>query len=251
MEQILNLRTLAEGLKNRRDQVISPNTIFRSADISQASKTDIDTLRAHGIETIYDLRSRVEINKDKLTATHGFKIKHVEIMKLALQNDFKALINNSKSQNEEYMTNLYAGEFVQTNGFRETVQQIILRSDNAFLFHCTGGKDRTGILAAILMMIFDYDDEAIKEEYLKIDPRLTDVIAHKISAMLGVTTEQIPPNLEPLLQVKNSYLDAFVSSINNQYRSINDYIRTGLGVSEKEQDLLKAKYLKVDSRALQ
>ncbi len=93
------------------------------------------------------------------------------------------------------------------------------------------------------MMIFDFDIESIKKEYLRIDHRMNHGFAHKVSTMLGCEREEIPTNLKPLFGVKSSYIDAFISSINSEYGNIGNYIRIGLGVSNKEKTMLKARYL--------
>ncbi len=241
MEKILNFRTLASGLKNRHGEIISPNVIFRSGDINSASQADIESITHKKIQTIYDLRSQVEIG----SPTEGLSLKtiHIEIIKKALQNDFKALMGNSKSQNEKFMIDLYAVEFVGTTGFNEVMKEIISKKNDSFLFHCTAGKDRTGILGVILMMIFDFDIETIKEEYLIIDKDLMIAVASKITFMLRSDMVQIPQNLEPMFLVNNSYISAFIFSIKNKYGSIDNYIKVGLGISDKKKEILKAKYL--------
>ena len=170
-------------------------------------------------------------------------MRHIEVLKEARQNDFRALLGMSKSDNEQFMLNLYRVEFVKSKKFCVLVEEIISREDKAFLFHCTAGKDRTGILSAILMMIFDFDIKSIEKEYLRIDRDMTYIFKRKVSAMLGNEIDEIPTNLDPLFLVKTSYIDAFISSITTKYGNIDNYIRIGLGVSDKEKELLKIRYL--------
>jgi len=244
MENIFNIRTLAKGLRNRNGYMIFDDLIFRSGDISHASEKDLESLEKIQIKTVYDLRSRIE--KDIYLTGYSFKVKHIEIFKESRQNDFRKLLGMSKNHNEQFMLNLYGVEFVKSKKFCVLLKEIISREDKAFLFHCTAGKDRTGILGAILMMIFDFDIKSIEKEYLRIDRDMTHIFTRKISVMLGSGSDEIPRNLEPLLLVKASYIGAFISSITSEYGDIDNYIRIGLGVSDKEKDLLKVRYLNLN-----
>ena len=243
MEEILNFRPLAEGLRNRNKCMISPHAIFRSGAIHHANKRDLQSLESRNIRTVYDLRSGVEMKNDVPVKEASFDIKHIEIMKDARQNDFRALLGRSESRNEEFMLDLYAVKFVRSKGFRRVIKEILSRADEPFLFHCTAGKDRTGIFGAILMMILEFDEESIRREYLRIDHKMIDAIARRITTTLGIEIEEIPQNLEPLFVVKGSYIDAFISSIHHEYGNLDDYIQIGLGVSDHERKVLNARYL--------
>ncbi len=243
MEQIFNFRPLAEGLKNRENLSIDPKMIFRSAALDKGTEKDIEYLKSKEIDTIYDLRSNAEINGESSLKDSGFKIKQVGILEDAFQNDFSPLLQKDRGELEELMVHLYSDQFVQSGGFAVALREIIDQNNKPFLFHCTAGKDRTGVLGAIIMMILDFKIEEIKEEYLRIDANMINSLRMQIGQLLGKTAPRFPESLEPLIGIKSKYIEAFISSIEEKYISIDKYILYGLGISDEDKAKLKSRYL--------
>lgn len=52
------------------------------------------------------------------------------------------------------------------------IRQLIEHPDEPVLFHCTAGKDRTGVLAAMLLRLAGVDDDTIGWEYALTEPGL-------------------------------------------------------------------------------
>lgn len=237
MEKILNFRLLAEDLVNKEGKKIK--NIYRSADVSSASASDIDYLCKLGITDIIDLRSDEEITN--LIDSDDITVTNIDIIGNGKQNDVGKIAVPDLA---ELMIDLYQNQFVATNGFTTELNHILNLDGSPFLFHCTAGKDRTGITGAILMHILGFSYEDIKREYLKIDDELVNVIMAKVMEQLE--GHQMTIDKEVLLaiaSVSESFLEAFLLGITDEYGTIDKYVETKLQINEQTIESLKSFYL--------
>jgi protein tyrosine/serine phosphatase len=163
------------GVHNVRDLAtpatpLKPNLLFRGAEVAHITEQGKDQLRALGITTVFDLRSDTEIEKYNTPLPH---IDGVDILQTPV---FKR---------EDYSPEMIAKRFQlyssgKTEAFIELYTQILDHGGPAFgtilrhvrdrpnegcLFHCTAGKDRTGVIAAILLKLVGATDAAIATDY--------------------------------------------------------------------------------------
>jgi protein-tyrosine phosphatase len=112
------------------------------------------------------------------------------------------------------------------------------------LVHCTGGKDRTGFAAAIVLRALGVPEETVFEDYL-----LTNVYtANEIERNLMLLRVYLffrtkPEAIRPLLGVRRDYLEAAFDTIDERYGSLEAYLREGLGVSDEELAQMRAQLL--------
>lgn len=238
MEQILNFRLLADGVENRQGKKIC--NIYRSADVSSANVSDINCLNDMSINHIIDLRSSSEITY--LLDTDDINIMNIDIIGNGNQN-----LVDKYSANElaNIMNNLYENDFVNTDGFKMELEYISSLDGQAFLFHCTAGKDRTGITGAILMYLLDFEYEDICAEYLKIDEVLVNAMMNKVMAQFEEHSIDVDiACLRAVASVNQTFLDLYIRGINKQFGTVENYIKTKLGITEQMIAELRSNYLR-------
>ena len=169
MENIINYRPLAAGIKNRYGKHIKPDTILRSGNVSQASNSDITALRSMGIRYIYDFRSAFEVAKKPPLPAEIFTTRHFDIVPQAAPRNYAELHVSDPDNVRNIMVQQYATHFSRTDAYKPVIENILSQESAEFLFHCSAGKDRTGIFGALLMMALDFDISDIKAEYLTIN----------------------------------------------------------------------------------
>lgn len=99
------------------------------------------------------------------------------------------------------------------------------------LFHCTGGKDRTGIGAALLLFALGVDEQTVIDDYM-----LSDIyLLEKFGDIIAVY-----PNLRPLLTVKPEYLEAGIQQMKDDYGTVERYL---IEVMEVDMEKLRDIYL--------
>ncbi len=239
MEQILNFRKLADGIVNSDGKKIK--NIYRSADVSRASNIDIEQLNQAKIENIIDLRNDDEICRHPLLDHQSIIIKNIQIIKSARQNDMKDIDLSNAMQ---FMTDLYANEFVTTDGFKQELEYILSLDGAPFLFHCTAGKDRTGITGLLLMHILGFDYDQIKDEYLTIDQQLITAITMMMKSAMGEMVNQVDDQqLRQIAGVHIDFINSFYMGVTERYGTLDNYFEQKLGIGEEQVNKLKANYL--------
>ncbi|WOO87671.1 tyrosine-protein phosphatase [Mollicutes bacterium LVI A0039] len=237
MKNILNYRMLADGKTNKDGKVIK--NIYRSADVSRASSTDIEELLSNNICNIIDLRSSEEIST--LLNHEQISIENIDIIGDGKQNE---LDKYSAADISTMMIDLYERKFLETSGFKKEFAYIESLQGKPFLFHCTAGKDRTGITGAILMHLLDFSYEDIKNEYLQIDETLVMAMTNKIMKQFeNLDVEVDLKALRAIASVDESFLESFFMAVTDKYGTLDHFINVKLGITSEMIDNLKKYYL--------
>ena len=102
------------------------------------------------------------------------------------------------------------------------------------IFHCTAGKARTGLIAALLLSLAGVDRVDILADYQVSETYLADII-RRIQAVV--------PDLAPFAGAsKSAYLDGCLDLLSESYGSAEGYLRSA-GVTQGELESLRAKLL--------
>jgi protein-tyrosine phosphatase len=105
------------------------------------------------------------------------------------------------------------------------------------VFHCAAGKDRTGLAAALLLMVLDVEPGTIYEDYLLTNERNGDFVEEMLAGL-----QDGGEALRPLFHVEESYLDAAFEEIGN-LGGFSRYAEEALGLSPALIEALKGRLL--------
>ncbi len=158
---ILNLRELG-GTPTTDGRRIRPGMLIRSAHLFRAEDADL-----RGISTVIDLRTPAE-RLEAPDRTHGR-----EYLPIPIFDDIKAGVSHeegAETQGFPDMAMLYGRIVVECADAFAKVLRAILRHDfagGAILWHCTEGKDRCGLTAALVLEALGVDREIVLADYLK------------------------------------------------------------------------------------
>ncbi len=230
---ILNFKELASDLKNIDGRVVQNNTLMRSAYI-EPNKENQAFLIEKRVDSIFDFRSEYEIeNEPNFT---NFDVRYYPLGKV--KNAEKMKSNIIKFQVSD-MIDFYAEGIQDCQYLKQAVRDIVINPRNV-LFHCTAGKDRTGMFGCVIMLLLDFDLASCKKHYLLIDPLFIKLTKKKLKDRLIDLNDQ---DLEDILTVKSEYFDAFINGINNEYGSIENYLST-FDITNEQLNKFKQYYLK-------
>ena len=244
-----NLRDL--GGWPGRDGTVKPGVLFRSANFAGLAGDDLAAFDRLGIATVYDFRTEGERKAQPDTLPVGVEYVVLDVMR------------DSKSQSAALMLNLFqdpqAAEWALgggkaqalfENGYRELIDLPSARAgyrqfftDLAdghrlpAVFHCTGGKDRTGWAAAATLMLLGVPEGDVMKDFLLTNEQLTAFtkpVADKFASMGGD-----PELLDPVLGARKEYLLAGIDEMRVQYGDIEGYFTAGLGLDRSTIDALR------------
>lgn len=255
-EGICNFRDLG-GLKKRQGETVRHGMIFRSDELSRLTDTDVSHLTKLPLRTIVDLRTDWEISRwpDRHPATirnavvctldtprclisigNLYDDKSIERLDPAVRDmlgDTDAKLGTlPEEQIREAVIKLYE-MMIEEADFIEAYRRIfsmLLQDENMpLLFHCMAGKDRTGVLAALIYSALDIDEEAIVEDYL-----VSNVVAgRKYAKQIAMN-----PSLRYLYRAYPEYISAFLGKIRGKCGTAEHYLRETLNVDTDEMKKL-------------
>ncbi len=164
LEGVWNLRDLG-GLPTREGLAVRPGQLLRSATLWYASPADRSALTGLGIATVLDLRDGPELahHPDRLSAAIGARHRHLPFAVPAHDTgrDDHAGIADPAS-GERYLRLLESN----ASTVAEALAVVADGSCRPVLFHCAAGKDRTGLLAALVLACLDVESDAVVADYL-------------------------------------------------------------------------------------
>ncbi len=251
IKKVHNFRTIG-NIKNTEGRSLREGALYRSAHLNKLKKKSFDELGKLGITEIIDLRNSKEIFEKPDHLPNGITYKKYSAfedegdqLSQARKLVLKGKVNASDA--DKRMMDFYR-EYVTENP--ETIKNIIteiLDAEKPILYHCTAGKDRTGIVTALILTILKFDKETIYNEYLLsnnfrkplVEKRLR--LANNLHFLYPKMDLQV---LEKLSWVEKRYLDAAFEEINKKYGSTDAYIQQILSISEakREQYIQKFTY---------
>src|SRR5215207_1126812 len=209
-----NVRDLG-GYSTKHNRQTRWRAFVRADNLVRLSDAGKKALIAYGVKTIIDLRSEYELDIDPpvFSSFHGQNGFPQHINLPILDESDKAgieIINQTPSLPEMYSIIV---ERYQKNIAR--VLQVFAKATNGtILFHCRSGRDRTGIIAAMLLSLAGVDDSTIAKDYT-------------------ISSVYIQPTFEKPLSEEPEIMLQFLAYLDTQYGGIHAYLLEA-GVSESE-----------------
>ena len=113
---------------------------------------------------------------------------------------------------------------------------------SALLFHCTAGKDRTGMGAALLLYALGVPKATIMQDYLATNTYRAAENEQAAKAMVAYmhVSEKVANDM---MAAKPAYLEATFNAIEKRYGSVNKFLTKEIGLDKAKMKTLKAKYL--------
>jgi protein-tyrosine phosphatase len=228
IESVINFRDLG-GYQTKDGYTVAWRRIFRSGDFRNITPDDFARIEKEvGLKAVIDLRTTEEI---KQQGKYGFSEAGIRYHHVPFPGDG----NNSKDQDKALKACTNLGEFylqmINSKTFQKQLiaaLQIIADVKNQpVAFHCAIGKDRTGILSALLLSILGIDDAAIINDYTLSGPPVQEL---RDKMMLN------PPDIDFVKKIPDYFWEArpetmalFLTTLKQKYGTIVGYL-INLGV---------------------
>ncbi|WP_339487518.1 tyrosine-protein phosphatase [Pseudomonas sp. EL_65y_Pfl2_R95] len=202
---------------------------------------DLATLNTLNISNVFDLRTPDEIATAPDILPTGAAYTNINVAGTAYA-DF-SLTTAAAS-----IALMEGGEraFVTDPGIRSEfglLMRELASSENAALFHCTAGKDRTGWTAAILQTLAGVDQATVMADYLATNTYTAERVAATY-AQLNALSPEMAAAYQPLLGVQASFLQAGLDQVVASYGSMDNYLKQGLGLDQETIYVLRGKLVR-------
>jgi len=233
-----NLRDLG-GMINKDGKSIVWGKVYRSGELGKLTDNDIKYIESLKLDNVIDFRFEEEVieSPDKLPDNVNYIPLPIEdsLMHRSVMTNW--LLTNDTAAFDTIMYYYYKVIIKEhQDAYKEFFDE--LETGKTTLFHCTAGKDRTGIATALFLYALDVDDETIMEDYLKSNEYLEELNQKTVDYVnsIGLNGDI----LWPMLEVKEGYLKAAFNTIDSEYGGMDNFLDNVLGV---DRNKLKELYL--------
>lgn len=248
-EKVSNLRCLG-GHINKDSKKVKSNLLFRSGNLNINNDLLKETLNSRKINTVYDLRSSGEIKRESYVLPNNITYKHYPVLSSmeGLYKDLNFDMSKAKEaldllNGDHFMVRIYIEMALYPAVFGEIIKDIIKLNGKPILFHCSAGKDRTGVLATLLLLSLGVSKEDIMKNYLLSNEHVKDYVEFELGKLRknNVPEEKIS-EVKDAITVKEEYLNGFFSVV-NKYPSFEDYAKEKLNLDHNDLEKLKELFL--------
>lgn len=232
------------GLANTTSDfgVMRTGVIYRSDELAYLNDEDSATITSLGIGRDIDLRTPSEISASPDRVPQGVIYTNVNIYGTPSPVPDPPF-TSPPSEAIAFMQAGYRAfitDPVQREAFR-TVLLTLLNDSFPSMYHCSGGKDRTGWTSALLQSIAGVSPETIMDDYLATNSYTASLITATRGAILAQNPEANPETIDALLGVQASYLQAAFDQVIASYGSMHAYLTEGLGLTQDDINALRDK----------
>lgn len=181
-----------DGAVNAR--VIVPGALLRGDNLQSLSARDVRLLvEEHGVETVIDLRTDVEVELEgpgPMTTQRAVRVEHRSLYPDSGGNtDLDAdtvrpwgTAEEDEALDESPVVRAYLSYLRRRPDSIVGAVRAIARADGAVLVHCAAGKDRTGVVVALALDAAGADRDTIVCDYLATRERIEAIIARLVSS---------------------------------------------------------------------
>lgn len=164
LPNLYNARDMG-GMITSSGKVTAFRRFIRSDSPSDLDKTGVDALIAYSVRTVIDLRSEQEISRSGNPFMARPEVAFFNFPLIALDpGDMRDPTIDFLSNNK--LGDLYVMMLEHSRkNIRGVLRTILNAQEGAILFHCLHGKDRTGLIAAILFLLAGVPRMDIIENY--------------------------------------------------------------------------------------
>ena len=205
---------------------------FRSGNMGHVDPSGIATLKQLGVTRVIDLRSQKErdAEPDPFRPDDG-----IELIAISLFDD----LNPHQQPQGNELLDLYLGALETQGPVFADVLRKIGESQEAVLFHCTAGKDRTGLIAALALSLSGASADDIIQDYAMTAGCLKPLLAtfEKTAEKLNLSKA----DYMPMLECDPSTMRKTLAWLDDNFDGAEGYARSH-GLTEADLQQLQARW---------
>ncbi|WP_149194420.1 tyrosine-protein phosphatase [Luteimonas suaedae] len=257
LEGGINFRDLG-GYQAGDGRQVRWGRLFRSGAMDTLTDGDYAYLQRLGIKTICDLRRPQERNAAPTQANRiGQEVEYLSWdYELKFDGDILKRAFAGGGDPKEAAIRMMSGFYrTMPKEFAPRYRTAFdaLKAGDGLLFNCSAGKDRTGLLAALVLTTLGVPQDTVIADYAmsqrvpslqKLRQRSSDPTGDKAADPTAAAFAKLPPEaVDALMGTDPVYLHSAFDQIRADYGSIDAYIERELGVSPADRIALQGMYL--------
>lgn len=266
LRNLYNCRDMG-GYLTKDGRLTSWGKVFRSDALHQIDGAGQAYIERMGVKRIIDFRSPEEIAKDPnkaISTSEMFNFnphadvaqqastqsvskkdedKIIQLEKMVKTEAGRAQLIKNRNIMIKQMEQLVLGENA-IEAYKHFFEILLQDSVTPLIFHCQGGKDRTGWAAALYLGALGVGKEQIYEDYLLTDKMNAPRNAKRMAIYKKYTdNEDVLAFLASLQQTRRDYLDGAYTTVEEGYGTIEHYLKEVLEIDATQLEILRTRYL--------
>lgn len=239
-EGIMNARDLG-ALPTQQGGSVLPGRLLRTARLHEATDGDLARLSRLGLRCIFDFRDPSETQRQPDRVPAGAQLLYLPVLP-----QMPDITPDAVRFTEEGRMEMFRGMYrtmacsdasaAAYGGFFRT----LLSMDGApVLWHCTQGKDRTGIAAALLLTALGVPEEEIRRDYFLTNEYMRGEYAKLAASGISETDLKL---LKIVFFVWPQCFDGYLDAVRQAHGSLMGYLHERLGLTDGDVRTLRELY---------
>lgn len=250
---MINFRDMG-GIRTTDGKRIKKGMLFRSAVINPRNKKEMKYLLSLNLDYILDLRNPYEVEKKPDFIPEGCQYINAPVLlnkadSGVVPRDIKEYVTNAIQEEIEEATREFAETYSYMPYSVEAYTKLfkIMNEGKRIAFHCTAGKDRTGVAAMMVQLALGCSRESVIEEYIK-----TDIYRKRFNATvhfiikLFVRKKYLVDYFVTCAYAHESFIHLALNAIFDKYKTIEEFLNAEYGVTAEDIAGWKEVYLEED-----
>jgi protein-tyrosine phosphatase len=242
MEGAVNFRDIG-GYRTTDGRRVKWGSVFRADGLSRLTTRDHRIFRHMGIRRVFDFRTHAEVFHAPNRLPDDVDIDYVHLPVVHGEFDFVSAMARIKKGDTgwltpDFMLKGYIGNLEKFAGvWGRVINGLADPAGMPMVFHCTGGKDRTGTCAALILLMLGVPEETVMADHqlsnfyiATLLPRISELMAS-----YGVDPEVV----NPYLTAPKECIRAVLDYIRDRYGSVDVYLADKAGVSSFRQEEIR------------
>jgi protein-tyrosine phosphatase len=235
-KQAFNWRDLG-GLPTTQGGRVRAGRIFRSDTLQELDDSDAYRLAQEvGLRTVIDLRLEGEVVREgRGPLENHSEVRHVNVPLISVDPSVPGTAVPLITP--DMLVPHYLGFLKMSSGSFATIAEVLASEGLPTVVHCAAGKDRTGVVVAVILDAINVQREAIVADYVRTRENYSLVHARLVRlASYGDYLREQPPELQ---DASPETISGFLDGLYSEYGSGAKYLES-IGVSQDTLDTLRA-----------
>lgn len=240
-----------DGTFNSRDlgdvpgSPLRANYVYRTGGLARLTEQGKEAIAALGVKRIFDLRSPEERKQAPDPDIEGVENTWIQSLRPDTAPDLNKFI---AGKGEDAYEEMYLEVIdVYQPSWRLVLEHVRDRPEEAFLVHCTAGRDRTGVISGLLLTLAGASPDVVSLDYLLsrigTEPARKALLQVVLASTKAESIEQ--PGFQNLCELREESWNAFVKGVERDFGGFDKFVTGKLGFSEDDLVKIKANLTRV------
>lgn len=223
--------------------------LFRSDELTVLSEADVSLVKALGLNRVIDLRHQLEIERSGHDVIYPGNEAKYDFLGYVFGDPYGSRSNpgdNTKWDIRKIDFDSLYVNILECNreGWRRAFERLADSSQYPMLVHCSQGKDRTGVFAALVLLLLGVPERIVLEDYLLTDG-LVDTAKglRSMEAYLDAFRDLLPEDLtlddwRPFLTCLPAAMENLLAYLDAEYGGAGGFVES-IGITREQRSTIR------------